>query len=91
MEDKKQHCLLGGSSSERWINCPPSARLTEDIEDVTSVYAEEGSNAHALAEYKLNRAIGNNMEYPELTIFNKEMDEYTDSYVSFAVECQIIL
>ena len=86
MEDKKQHCLLGGSSSERWINCPPSARLTEDMEDVTSVYAEEGSNAHALAEYKLNRAIGVNLEYPKLTIFNKEMDEYTDSYVSFVLE-----
>ena len=86
MEDKKLHCLLGGSSSERWINCPPSARLTEDMEDVTSVYAEEGSNAHALAEYKLNRAIGVNLEYPELTIFNKEMDEYTDSYVSFVLE-----
>ena len=86
MEDKKQHCLLGGSSSERWINCPPSARLTEDMEDVTSVYAEEGSNAHALAEYKLNRAIGINLEYPKLTIFNKEMYEYTDSYVSFVLE-----
>ena len=86
MLDNKQHCLLGGSSAERWINCPPSARLTEDMEDVTSVYAEEGSNAHALAEYKLNRAIGNNIEYPKLTIFNKEMDEYTDSYVSFVLE-----
>ena len=86
MEDKKLHCLLGGSSSERWINCPPSARLTEDMEDVTSVYAEEGSNAHALAEYKLNRAIGIKLEYPELSIFNKEMDEYTDSYVSFVLE-----
>lgn len=86
MEDKKQHCLLGGSSSGRWINCPPSARLTEYMEDVTSVYAEEGSNAHALAEYKLNKSLGNNMEYPELTIFNKEMDEYIDSYVSFVLE-----
>ena len=86
MLDNKQHCLLGGSSAERWINCPPSARLTEDMEDVTSVYAEEGSNAHALAEYKLNRAIGNNIKYPKLTIFNKEMDEYTDSYVSFVLE-----
>ena len=86
MEDKKQHCLLGGSSAERWINCPPSARLTEDMEDVTSIFAEEGSNAHSLAEYKLNKALGNNIEYPKLTIFNKEMDEYTDSYVSFVLE-----
>lgn len=86
MEDKKLHCFLNSSSSMRWINCPPSARLTEDMEDVSSAYAVEGTNAHALAEYKLNRAIGNKMDYPELTIFNKEMDEYTDSYVSFVLE-----
>ncbi len=86
MEDKKQHCLLGGSSSGRWINCQPSARLTEDMEDVTSVYAEEGTNAHALCEYKLNRALENNDPYPELTMFDKEMDECSDSYVSFVLE-----
>lgn len=86
MEDKKQHCLLGGSSAERWINCPPSARLAEDMEDVTSVYAEEGSCAHALCEYKLNGALGIKEEYPNLTIFNKEMDENADSYVSFVLE-----
>lgn len=53
MEDKKQHCPLGGSSAERWINCPPSARLTEDMEDVTSIFAEEGSKAIHLLNINL--------------------------------------
>lgn len=53
MEDKKQHCSLGGSSAERWINCPPSARLTEDMEDVTSIFAEEGSKAIHLLNINL--------------------------------------
>ena len=87
MEVNNKHALLGPSSSERWINCPPSARLCEDVEEQPSIYANEGSDAHALAAYKLERALGNKtIEYPTLTSFNKEMDEMTDSYVSFVLE-----
>ena len=28
-----KHALLSASSSHRWLNCPPSARLGEDYED----------------------------------------------------------
>ena len=28
-----KHALLSASSSHRWINCPPSARLCEQYED----------------------------------------------------------
>ena len=45
-----QHALLGASSAERWINCTPSARLTEQLRDTGSVYAAEGTLAHRLAE-----------------------------------------
>lgn len=27
------HALLSASSSHRWLNCPPSARLSENYED----------------------------------------------------------
>ena len=36
-----KHALLGASSAARWLNCTPSARLTEKIEDTTSEYAAE--------------------------------------------------
>ena len=49
------HALLGPSSSKRWINCTPSARLTETYEDRESVFATEGTDAHALCEYKLRK------------------------------------
>lgn len=48
-----QHALLGASSAERWINCTPSARLTEQLKDTTSVYAAEGTLAHKIGELKL--------------------------------------
>ncbi len=46
-----QHALLSASSAARWLNCPRSVRLTENIkEEGASVYAAEGTLAHALAE-----------------------------------------
>lgn len=49
------HSILGASSAARWMNCPGSVRLSRDIERTTSVYAEEGTAAHALAEWCLRR------------------------------------
>lgn len=48
--DGRAHALLGPSAAERWTVCPASVLLAEDIEDEGSVYAEEGSAFHDLAE-----------------------------------------
>ena len=53
-----KHAVLSASSSERWLNCPPSARLCETYEDKGSDYAAEGTDAHSLCEYKLRMALG---------------------------------
>ena len=37
------HALLSPSASHRWIECPPSVRLTEFMEDKPSPYADEGT------------------------------------------------
>lgn len=47
-----KHALLGASSADRWLNCPPSARLTEDMPDKGSKYAAAGTLAHEIAEFK---------------------------------------
>lgn len=52
------HALLSASSSHRWLNCPPSARLCEGYDDKGSDFAAEGTDAHALCEYKLRKALG---------------------------------
>lgn len=49
------HALLSASSAARWLNCPRSVRLTENIPDEgSSVYAAEGTLAHAVAESMLS-------------------------------------
>lgn len=48
-----KHALLSASSAYRWLNCTPSARMTENLEDTQSVYAAEGTLAHELGELEL--------------------------------------
>ena len=47
------HALLSASSAHRWIACPPSALQNAAQDDTTSPYAQEGTDAHTLCEYKL--------------------------------------
>jgi hypothetical protein len=60
----KAHAILSASSSDRWLHCPPSARLCESYEDKGSDYAAEGTDAHALGEYKLRKALGMEADDP---------------------------
>lgn len=56
------HAKLSPSSSERWINCPASIRMTEEYalpgDDEGSVYALEGTLAHTLGELEAGLAFG---------------------------------
>ena len=83
-----KHALLSASSSHRWLNCPPSARLCEGYDDKGSDFAAEGTDAHALCEYKLRKALGMEAKDPteDLTWFNSEMEECANGYVSFVME-----
>lgn len=83
-----KHALLSASSSHRWMNCPPSARLCEQYEDMGSDYAAEGTDAHALCEYKLRRALGMEAKDPteNLSWFNEEMADCASGYAAFILE-----
>lgn len=52
---ERDHAILSPSSAKRWINCTPSALLAEAAGSKSSVYAEEGTLAHEIAEYALTR------------------------------------
>jgi hypothetical protein len=84
----KGHAILSASSSDRWLHCPPSARLCESYDDKGSDYAAEGTDAHALCEYKLRRALGMEAKDPteNLTWFNEEMDDCANGYVAYVLE-----
>lgn len=53
MAETRAHAILSASGAERWIACPPSARLEEDLPDRGSAFSEEGTRAHAFAENEL--------------------------------------
>lgn len=83
-----KHALLSASSSHRWLNCPPSARLCEQYDDKGSSYAAEGTDAHALCEYKLRQALGMEATDPSenLTWFNEEMSDCATGYAAYVLE-----
>lgn len=89
------HALLSASGSARWLACPPSARLEEQLPDETSVYAAEGSFAHSLAELHLHSYLGTitkrafNKQLKELKqndFHSQEMEDYVQVYVDLAIE-----
>ena len=84
----KGHAVLSASSSDRWLHCPPSARLCESYADKGSDYAAEGTDAHALCEYKLRKALGLQAEDPTegLTWYNEEMNDCANGYAAYVLE-----
>lgn len=52
------HAKLSPSSAERWMNCPGSVVLSEGMPNQTSVFAEEGTKAHEIAEMILRNQKG---------------------------------
>lgn len=82
----KGHAVLSASSSHRWLNCNPSARLEQQFEDRETEAATEGTAAHALAEHKLRKALKMRSSRPQSQFDSDEMEEHTDSYVEFVLE-----
>ena len=81
-----KHAVLSASSSHRWLNCNPSARLEQEFEDHETEAAAEGSAAHALAEHKLRKALKMRSRKPVSKYDSDEMDAHTDGYVEFVLE-----
>lgn len=84
----RKHAVLSASSSDRWLHCPPSARLCESYPDVSSDFAAEGTDAHTLCEFRLKLALGIPVEDPieNLSWYNSEMEECAVGYASYVVD-----
>ena len=82
-----RHALLSASSSKRWLNCTPSARLEEQFgREDAGPYAEEGTAAHALAEHKVKKCLRRRSKRPVSDYQCDEMEECTDGYASYVME-----
>ena len=80
------HALLSASSSKQWLNCPPSARLQENFPNESSVYAEEGTFAHSICEYKVKKYLHERVRRPQSAEFyTEELEQSTDAYYEFVV------
>lgn len=82
-----KHAFLAASASERWLHCPPSAKLCAQEDDQGSEYARQGSDAHALCEHLLLKALGRETRDPteDLTYYDAEMQEAAEAYAAFVI------
>lgn len=96
MAAPEQHARLSASSSHRWLHCPPSVKLAENFPSKTSIYAEAGRVAHAIAELKARKYFVEpmstrtyNAKLKKLQAdeyYDKGMEASTDTYLAFLQE-----
>ena len=82
------HAFLSASASHRWLACPPSARLCAEVSDEESPYAKQGTDAHELCQYLLEKELGRDVTDPtqDLEFYDAEMQESAEGYCSFVME-----
>lgn len=88
------HALLSPSASHRWLNCSAAPMLEQTMPDNTTVFAEEGTLAHAICEAKLHELLSEGkvtarQAYKKLNgdqpwtahkLYSAEMEETSDFY-----------
>lgn len=92
------HARLSASSADRWMHCPGSVALAEQMpQPKSTTYAEEGTVAHSLADISLRAAIHgkrslDTADKKELKAikangyYSEEMEEAVGIYVSYIQE-----
>ena len=59
-----EHSIFSPSASHRILSCPPSLMLCARAEEETSAYAAEGTCAHELCAYLVEKALGRDVQDP---------------------------
>lgn len=93
----RDHAILSPSSAKRWIHCTPSALLAEAAGSKSSVYAEEGTLAHEIAEHALTQylngaydpiideALPIKDEHLKNPLFSIDMANYIRDYCEYVI------
>lgn len=79
----RAHAYLSCSSSDRWLNCTVAPSLEAKYSDEGSVYAQEGTTAHELAERCLRT--GKDADAISGT-YPQEMRDYVQVYLDYVRE-----
>ena len=93
----RDHAILSPSSAKRWIHCTPSALLAEAAGSKSSVYAEEGTLAHEIAEHALTQYLNGSYdpiidealpikdEHLKNPLFSIDMANYIRDYCDYVI------
>lgn len=94
MGEASAHAVLSPSAAKRWMACTPSARFEQQFENVETIFAKEGTLAHAISEAMLKGLLGVISqdeseslikEYMTDELFTAEMMTYCQQYVDFCM------
>jgi hypothetical protein len=82
------HAFLSPSASHRWLSCPPSAKLCADVPEQPSTYAQQGTDAHSLCAYLVEKALNRDTKDPtaNLEYYDSEMQQCAEGYAAFVME-----
>lgn len=82
------HAFLSPSASHRWLMCPPSAKLNAALPDQSSPYAKQGTDAHELCAYLVEKALGRDVKNPteNLDYYDEEMQMCAEGYAEFVMQ-----
>lgn len=92
---QRDHALLSASGASRWLKCPPSARLEDELPDTTSEFAREGTVAHEVCEILLRKHLGliakatatkNLNKLKKDNLFSDEMIDHANDYIDYITE-----
>lgn len=88
MANDEHSKLFSPSASARLLACPGSAKASMGLPDQMSLFADEGHDAHALAEIRLSERLGfkTKEKVDDLTWYSQEMEDYISEYVSYVME-----
>ncbi len=88
MANDEHSKLFSPSASARLLACPGSAKASMGIPDQMSIFADEGHDAHALAEIRLSERLGfkTKEKVEDLTWYGQEMEDYIADYVYYVME-----
>lgn len=93
----RAHALLSASTASRWLNCTPSAKLERQYgEKINTVYAQEGTVAHELAELYLRHDLLRSLSDSDFEkgletimsneLFSEEMLDTVPIYTDYCTE-----
>lgn len=80
MTQAPAHSELGASGMHRWRNCPGSVKLSRGVPNISSRFAEEGTEAHELAKRFLEARKFGKPE-PDVFEYDEEMVDMVGVYV----------